>query len=371
MTGAPAKVVGKPFITANQVTLLRMVLLPVPCAMVLYGSVPMQWWSLILYTLLGITDWVDGRMARHYGPTVLGGLLDPVADKVFMAAVIMPLNAFHMVHPGVIMAILFREFLITSLRSTMSLQGADVKTSVLAKLKTAVQMVGAGFVFVIYRSPDDVTNLWILGVLGGGGLAVLVWRLVAVKRAGPLLSVPVGLICFAFLVRWTLDFDDAVLVHWGVVLVFTWASALDYLSGAGAVLKPGGRVEGLARLVWSLVVGLWLPYVMTALPEVTPIWVLLLGGELTSGAVDNLRCHAKEPPRVWIYPLRALVMGVGAYAIMQLPSTGHPGSPAFWGGLVLALVSAAWTGADFVAAKTIIWGADAVPPQAAQGSVSR
>ena len=44
-----------------------------------------MWCALIAGTLIGCTDWVDGMLARKYGPTVLGGLLDPIADKVFIA----------------------------------------------------------------------------------------------------------------------------------------------------------------------------------------------------------------------------------------------------------------------------------------------
>ncbi|MBI5495371.1 MAG: CDP-alcohol phosphatidyltransferase family protein [Deltaproteobacteria bacterium] len=361
----------RPFITANQVTVARMVLLPLPCAMVLYGSVPQQWVALVIYTLMGITDWVDGYLARKYGPTVLGGLLDPVADKVFIAAVLMPLSFFKLAHPAVIMAILFREFLITSLRSVMSLQGTAVKTSVLAKLKTAIQMAGAGFIFIIYRMPDDTDARVTLGMFAAGAVLFMAWRWRAAGKLNPLVSVPCAMIVLSFLVRLALDADDAVTVHWGVILVFTWASALDYLSGAAGVLKRGSAVQGLGRLLWSVVAGLGLPYVMVHLPEVTPVWVLLLGAELTSGAVDNLRCHEGEVPKPWSYPLRALVLAAGTVGILALPSDGRMGSPAFLGALGLAFGMSLWTSLDFYMARRIIWGDQAVAPQSVQGSVGR
>ena len=49
-----------------------------------------MWSALIAGTLIGCTDWVDGMLARKYGPTVLGGLLDPIADKIFIAFAYMP-----------------------------------------------------------------------------------------------------------------------------------------------------------------------------------------------------------------------------------------------------------------------------------------
>jgi len=366
-TQAPRK---QPLITANMVTIARMALLPLPCALLLYGSTEAGWWALVLYTILGITDFVDGQMARHYGPTVLGGLLDPVADKVFMAAVIMPLVAFKMVHPYVAVAILFREFIITSLRSVMSLRGRAVKTSVLGKLKTAIQMVVAGFVFIIYRVQDDSTEFTIFAVLSGLAASVMVWRYVVTRQLQPLVMVPGSLIILALVVRSTMDLQDAVWTHWAVVLVFTWSSALDYLGGASVLLQSGGRIHSVSRLVWSVAAGIVLPLVMTMFPEITPVWVLLLGAELASGAVDNLRCHEGQPPRPWIYFVRGAVLLGGAWLVGSLPNNAAILDPAFICAMVLAAIMSAWTCVDFVAARKIIWGEDAVSAQDAKQSVS-
>ena len=80
---------GKPLITANQVTLARLIPMPL-LAWLIYRGAELHkesylWGALIAGTLIGCTDWVDGMLARKYGPTVLGGLLDPIADKVFIA----------------------------------------------------------------------------------------------------------------------------------------------------------------------------------------------------------------------------------------------------------------------------------------------
>ena len=134
-----------PFLTANHVTLLRIALLPVPCALVLYASREWLWTAVVLFVALGFTDLLDGWMARKWGASVLGALLDPVADKVFMASSLIPMILLGLVHPAVVVVIMLREFLITSLRSAMSLRGRHVKTKVLAKLKTAVQMTAIPF----------------------------------------------------------------------------------------------------------------------------------------------------------------------------------------------------------------------------------
>ena len=82
---------GRPLITANQVTLARLIPMPLLAWLIYRGAEqgyknnPYMWAALIAGTLIGCTDWVDGLLARKYGPTVLGGLLDPIADKIFNA----------------------------------------------------------------------------------------------------------------------------------------------------------------------------------------------------------------------------------------------------------------------------------------------
>src|SRR5690348_549175 len=75
--------------------------------------------ALIAGIILGCTDWVDGMLARKYGPTVLGGLLDPIADKVFIAFAYTPFadNPVGLI-PAWVLALMFsREFFVTALRS--------------------------------------------------------------------------------------------------------------------------------------------------------------------------------------------------------------------------------------------------------------
>src|SRR6187549_2244751 len=100
-----------------------------------------MWGALIAGTLIGCTDWIDGLLARKYGPTVLGGLLDPIADKVFIAFAYVPFADDGMLVPAWVAALMFtREFFITSLRSAYEQRNLTLKTSYLAKVKTWTQM---------------------------------------------------------------------------------------------------------------------------------------------------------------------------------------------------------------------------------------
>src|SRR5580692_8495770 len=98
-----------------------------------YKNNPYLWSALIAGTLIGCTDWVDGLLARKYGPTVLGGLLDPIADKVFTAFAYAPFAAIRLV-PWWAVALMFsREFFVTALRSAYEQRGLTLKTSYFAK----------------------------------------------------------------------------------------------------------------------------------------------------------------------------------------------------------------------------------------------
>ena len=67
---------------ANQLTLLRMLLIPALVILVVYGA---NGWALVVFVVAGMTDALDGVLARWWSqPTSLGALLDPMADKLLL-----------------------------------------------------------------------------------------------------------------------------------------------------------------------------------------------------------------------------------------------------------------------------------------------
>ena len=75
---------------ANQLTLLRMLLIPALVILVVYG---LNGWALIVFAVAGITDVLDGLLARWWGqPTTLGALLDPMADKLLLISMFVVLT---------------------------------------------------------------------------------------------------------------------------------------------------------------------------------------------------------------------------------------------------------------------------------------
>lgn len=74
---------------ANQLTLLRLALVPVFALCMLYGR---PGWALIVFGVAGVTDALDGLIARRTGPTELGAWLDPMADKLLLATMFVMLT---------------------------------------------------------------------------------------------------------------------------------------------------------------------------------------------------------------------------------------------------------------------------------------
>src|SRR3569623_1546334 len=138
-------------------TLLRIALIPVFVA-VFY--LPVSWANLAtaaLFVVAGVTDWFDGYLARRLNQTSpFGAFLDPVADKLMVAAALVLLVQSHptawLAVPAVI--IIGREIAVSALREWMAELGsrARVAVSVLGKNKTAAQMVA--MVLLFFRDPS-------------------------------------------------------------------------------------------------------------------------------------------------------------------------------------------------------------------------
>src|SRR5213596_1576726 len=96
----------------------------------------------VLFVLASITDGLDGYLARKRGQiTTMGMLLDPLADKLLIAAAFIGLVQFnpHIVPAWIAVVIIGREFLVSGLRSIAAQQGFTIDASDLGKVKMVVQ----------------------------------------------------------------------------------------------------------------------------------------------------------------------------------------------------------------------------------------
>jgi len=136
-----------------------------------------------IFILASITDGLDGYLARRRGQiTTMGMLLDPLADKLMIAALYIALVSLipSIVSVWVVIVIVGREFLISGLRSIAASEGFTIEASELGKLKMVVQIVSVVAAILALR-----WNEWILFgrfVIGVHLIAVMaIWFMLAVS----------------------------------------------------------------------------------------------------------------------------------------------------------------------------------------------
>lgn len=148
--------------TPNLLTLLRIVLIPV---FVIGYYLPYRWTHILttgLFLLAALTDWLDGYLARKLNQSsAFGAFLDPVADKLMVAAALillvsdsdLPQVFDRRLFTMVVLIIVGREIAISALREWMAEVGkrASVAVSVVGKFKTIGQMVAIPF--LLYQRP--------------------------------------------------------------------------------------------------------------------------------------------------------------------------------------------------------------------------
>src|SRR5262249_55540605 len=110
-----------------------------------------------LFIAASITDGIDGFIARRRGQiTTMGMLLDPLADKLLIAAAFITLVQFnpHLVPAWIAVVIIGREFLVSGLRSIAASEGFTIEASDLGKFKMVVQIVSVVAVILAHRWPQ-------------------------------------------------------------------------------------------------------------------------------------------------------------------------------------------------------------------------
>lgn len=167
----------------NLLTLSRILAVPI-LVFLLWKPAPWDYAvTFVLYCIVGITDYFDGYLARAQGLTSrLGQFLDPIADKIMVAAVLVMLMASREADgdPPVIqdwtvipaLIILLREIMVSGLREFLADLKVLVPVSALAKWKTTFQLVSLGALILAGAFPGQpwihlvgIGSLWVAAVL--------------------------------------------------------------------------------------------------------------------------------------------------------------------------------------------------------------
>ena len=139
--------------------------------------------ALVIFLIAGLTDFIDGEIARRYGViTNFGKLMDPLVDKIMVAAAFISLVPLKAIPAWAATAVVARDFLITGLRMMAGAKGKILPAERLGKQKTSWQVVTVIFFLALLslselRYADQGTTWWIRAWNDAG--PVLVWITVA------------------------------------------------------------------------------------------------------------------------------------------------------------------------------------------------
>ena len=291
-------------ITANQVTFARLVAIPFLAAL-LYGGPTARTVAMVLGIVVGATDFVDGYLARKYGPTVLGGLMDPIADKVFVVTALLPIVGRSAGRPG-------GSPTPSSFASSSSPRSArasssatcQLRSTYLAKVKTWVQMLALALAVAAHVVPRA----------GMVGFFVVVPALALARRAGLAgaraalwRGVWIFFGCFAAAGAVYIAFGTEVFLtamYLGTAII-TWVSALDYVVMALRQLRDT-RIDDIVRLAGATLVPILAVLDLHVLS--VPPWAIIatVAIEVAHGGLDNLLAHHEATAPAWAWAGRTL-----------------------------------------------------------------
>lgn len=161
----------------NLLTYFRIALVPAVVVCFYIPGDAAHWTALTLFVIAGLTDFFDGYLARAWEQqSNLGRMLDPIADKLLVAVVLIALTWVDVIAGFSLWAaiiILCREILVSGLREFLAELRVSLPVTQLAKWKTAIQMVALGFLLagpaadkiVPGTTEAGITLLWAAAIL--------------------------------------------------------------------------------------------------------------------------------------------------------------------------------------------------------------
>ncbi|MCH1427700.1 MAG: CDP-diacylglycerol--glycerol-3-phosphate 3-phosphatidyltransferase [Alphaproteobacteria bacterium] len=161
----------------NLLTILRIIAAPIIAILIWREPSNAQLIiAFVLFCVAGLTDWLDGYLARKLKiESHLGRILDPIADKVLLACVLLALASHYtrdwlFIAPALI--IFLREFIISGFREYMSKENIIINVSMLAKWKTTLQLAAVGLIILsmifaenAFLAYTSIATLWISAIV--------------------------------------------------------------------------------------------------------------------------------------------------------------------------------------------------------------
>ena len=142
----------------NALTLIRILLVPVLVVALTVETPGGSTIAAIVFVIAALTDGLDGYIARsRQSVTTFGKVMDPVADKLMIAAALISLVSLERVAAWVAMVVIAREFAVSGLRIAAGLQGVVIPATGLGKVKTIVQVAAV----LALIAANDYNDAWV------------------------------------------------------------------------------------------------------------------------------------------------------------------------------------------------------------------
>ncbi len=152
----------------NQLTMLRVILIPIFMFYLLKGTSSGDMIALVIFAIASFTDFLDGYIARSRNlVTNFGKFIDPLADKLLVTAAFLCFVQLGRVQAWVVFIIVAREFIVSIFRAIAAADGIVIAASIYGKLKTISQMIAViilllnNYPFSMFNIPMDLIMIYI------------------------------------------------------------------------------------------------------------------------------------------------------------------------------------------------------------------
>ena len=156
---------------ANKLTMLRILMIPVFIAVLVYSKdmdIVYRYIALGIFIIASVTDALDGYVARKYNMiTDFGKLMDPLADKILVSSALIILIELGNISSWVVSIVIAREFIISGIRLIATEKNIIIAASPLGKLKTVSQMLSVILMLLSIKAISLITDLsiWLMCIL--------------------------------------------------------------------------------------------------------------------------------------------------------------------------------------------------------------
>jgi len=133
----------------NKLTLFRIFVVPIIIVFLIKPSPLYTFLAAVVFSVAAITDWLDGHLARSTGQvTTLGKLLDPIADKILIVSVLVPLVGLERVPAWLATVIIGRELAVSGIRAMAASEKLIIPAGKLGKYKTGFEIAAMEFLLL-------------------------------------------------------------------------------------------------------------------------------------------------------------------------------------------------------------------------------